>query len=67
MMGDLGREVIEKMGLQNRQKDFELLGRLFHNSGPLTLNLLNPYDFRLWLLGTSFLDSADLSYCFWAG
>ena len=23
-------------------EDFKLLGRLFHNLGPLTLNLLNP-------------------------
>ena len=36
--------------LRDRQKDFvgpedfKLLGRLFHNLGPLTLNLLNPDD-----------------------
>ena len=34
-------------------EDFKLLGRLFHNLGPLTLNLLNPNDLNLCLLGTT--------------
>ena len=45
-------------------EDFKLLGRLFHNLGPLTLNLLNPNDFSLCLLGTTSFDLADLSLCF---
>ena len=45
-------------------EDFKLLGRLFHNLGPLTLNLLNPNDLSLCLLGTTSFDLADLSSCF---
>ena len=51
-------------GRQNdfvEREEFKLLGRLFHNLGPLTLNLLTPNDLSLGLLGTSF-DLADLSF-----
>ena len=41
-----------------------MLRRLFHNLGPLTLDLFNPNDLSLCLLGTMSFDLADLSLCF---
>ena len=54
---------IDKFNLVELE-DFKLLGRLFHNLGPLTLNLLNPNDLSLCLLGTMSVDLADLGLCF---
>ena len=45
-------------------EDLKLLGRLYHNLSPLTLNLLNLDDFSLCLLGTTSFDLADLNLNF---
>ena len=44
-------------------EDFKLLGRLFHNLDPLTLDLLNPNDLSSCLLGRTSFDLADLNIC----
>ena len=59
---DGGKDLLNRYVFKDRQndfvelEDFKLLGRLFHNLGPLTLNLLNPNDISLCLLETTSLD-----------
>ena len=70
---DEGNDLLNRWVFRDRQndfvelEDFKLLGRLFHNLGPLTLNIFNPNDFSLCLLGTTSFDLADLTFCNWNG
>ena len=67
MLRELGKRFVEQEVFKVRQndfvglEDFKLLGRLFHNLGPLTLNLLNPNDFGLCLLVTTLFDLTDIT------
>ena len=67
MLREVGKGFVEQEVFKVRQndfvelEDFKLLGRLFHNLGPLTLNLLNPNDFSLCLLVTTLFDLTDIT------